>query len=53
MCAVCTAKNWEGKEQQVGFERGYKEVGRDQDLHGVEARRVMDTYFGGKQKERK
>lgn len=50
---VFTSKHWEGKEQQVGFERVYNEVVRDQDLHGVDARRAMDKYFRKKLKERK
>jgi len=50
---VFTSKHWEGKEQQVGFERVYNEVVRDQDLHGVDARRAMDKYFREKLKERK
>lgn len=50
---VFTSKHWEGKEQQVAFERVYNEVVRDQDLHGVDARRAMDKYFREKLKERK
>lgn len=50
---VFTSKRWEGKDQQVGFERVYNEVVRDQDLHGVDARRAMDKYFREKLKERK
>ena len=50
---VFTSKHWEGKDQQVGFERVYNEVVRDQDLHGVDARRAMDKYFREKLKERK
>ena len=50
---VFTSKHWEGKEQQVAFERVYNEVVRDQDLHGVDARRAMDKYFQEKLKERK
>jgi hypothetical protein len=50
---VFTSKHWEGKEQQVGYERVYNEVVRDQDLHGEDARRAMDKYFREKQKERK
>lgn len=50
---VFTSKHWEGKEQQVGFERVYNEVVRDQDLHGEDARRAMDKYFREKLKERK
>lgn len=50
---VFTSKYWEGKDQQVGFERVYNEVVRDQDLHGVDARRAMDKYFREKLKERK
>nr|DAI20908.1 MAG TPA: minor capsid protein [Caudoviricetes sp.] len=51
--AVFTSKHWEGKDQQIGFERVYNEVVRDQDLHGVDARRAMDKYFREKLKERK
>lgn len=50
---VFTSKHWEGKDQQVAFERVYNEVVRDQDLHGVDARRAMDKYFREKLKERK
>ena len=50
---VFTSKHWEGKDQQIGFERVYNEVVRDQDLHGVDARRAMDKYFREKLKERK
>lgn len=50
---VFTSKHWEGKEQQIGFERVYNEVVRDQDLHGADARRAMDKYFREKLKERK
>lgn len=50
---VFTSKHWEGKEQQIGFERVYNEVVRDQDLHGVDAMRAMDKYFREKLKERK
>lgn len=50
---VFTSKHWEGKDQQVGFERVYNEVVREQDLHGVDARRAMDKYFREKLKERK
>lgn len=50
---VFTSRHWEGKEQQIGFERVYNEVVRDQDLHGVDARRAMDKYFREKLKERK
>lgn len=50
---VFTSKRWEGKDQQIGFERVYNEVVRDQDLHGVDARRAMDKYFREKLKERK
>lgn len=50
---VFTSKNWEGKEQQIAFERTYNEVVREQDLHGADARRAMDKYFREKLKERK
>ena len=50
---VFTSKHWEGKDQQVAFERVYNEVVRDQDLHGEDARRAMDKYFREKLKERK
>lgn len=50
---VFTSKRWEGKDQQVGFERVYNEVVRGQDLHGADARRAMDKYFREKLKERK
>lgn len=50
---VFTSKHWEGKDQQVGYERVYNEVVRDQDLRGVDARRAMDKYFREKLKERK
>nr|DAE86972.1 MAG TPA: minor capsid protein [Caudoviricetes sp.] len=50
---VFTSKHWEGKDQQVGFERVYNEVVRGQDLHGADARRAMDKYFREKLKERK
>lgn len=50
---VFTSKHWEGKDQQIGFERVYNEVVRDQDLHGEDARRAMDKYFREKLKERK
>ena len=50
---VFTSKHWEGKGQQIAFERVYNEVVRDQDLHGVDARRAMDKYFQEKLKERK
>lgn len=50
---VFTSKNWEGKEQQITFERTYNEVVREQDLHGADARRAMDKYFREKLKERK
>ena len=50
---VFTSKHWEGKEQQAEYERVYNEVVRDQDLHGVDARRAMDKYFREKLKERK
>lgn len=50
---VFTSKHWEGKDQQIGFERVYNEVVRDQDLHGADARHAMDKYFREKLKERK
>lgn len=50
---VFTSKHWEGKDQQVAFERVYNEVVHDQDLHDVDARRAMDKYFREKLKERK
>ena len=50
---VFTSKHWEGKEQQIGFERVYNEVVRDQGLRDVDARRAMDKYFREKLKERK
>lgn len=50
---VFTSKNWEGKEQQIAFERTYNEVVREQDLHGADAHRAMDKYFREKLKERK
>lgn len=50
---VFTSKNWEGKEQQIAFERTYNEVVREQDLHGADARRAMDKYFREKLKESK
>lgn len=50
---VFTSKHWEGKDQQAGYERVYNEVVRDQDLHGVDARRAMDKYFREKLKEHK